>query len=187
MKNWKFKISDILFVVFIALLIIPQTRTPIQVALNKLKVAVWSPSVENSRDQQSLMPFKYQLYDLNSESVIIPVGEGNITFLSYWATWCPPCLAEMPGIQELYTDYGDKVEFILLTQEDPKVVQRFLDKKGYNLPVYFPQNTPEILSSKSIPTNYIIDGHGTILIKETGAADWNSKKVRTLLDGLVAQ
>ncbi|WP_170861921.1 hypothetical protein [Maribacter aquivivus] len=47
MKKRKFKISDIIFVVFILLLIIPQTRTPIQVAVNKLKVAVWSPSVED--------------------------------------------------------------------------------------------------------------------------------------------
>ena len=188
MKKRKFKISDILFVVIIALLIIPQTRTPIQVALNKLKVAVWSPSVENSRDQQSLMPFKYQLSDLNNESVIIPVGEGNITFLSYWATWCPPCLAEMPSIQELYKDYGQQIDFLLLTQEDPQVVQRFLDKKGYDLPVYFPQmNTPHLFRAKSVPTNFSIDAQGTILIKETGAADWNSEKVRKLIDELLAK
>ena len=188
MKKRKFNIRDILFVLFIVVLLIPQTRAPIQVALNKLKVAVWSPSIESIGGQQKLMPFKYQLSNLNNEEVIISVGEGNVTFLSYWATWCPPCLAEMPSIQELYRDYGDKVEFLLLTQEDPQVVQRFLNKKEYDLPAYFPQmNAPELLRSKSIPTNYIIDAQGTILIKETGAADWNSTKVRTLLDGLLDQ
>ena len=188
MKKRKFKISDIFFVVFIALLIIPQTRTPIQVALNKLKVAVWSPSVNSVADQNKLEPFGYRVTDINGQTKTIAVGEDKVTFLSYWATWCPPCLAEMPGIQKLYKDYGDKMEFILLTQEDPQVVQRFLTKKGYDLPVYFPQmNTPEILSSKSIPTNYIIDAQGSILIKETGAADWNSEKVRTLLDELLAK
>ena len=188
MKKRKFKISDIFFVVFIALLIIPQTRTPIQVALNKLKVAVWSPSVNSVAEQNKLEPFGYRVTDINGQTKTIAVGEDKVTFISYWATWCPPCLAEMPSIQEFYKDYGDRIEFILLTQEDPQVVERFLDKKGYVLPVYFPQmNTPEILSSKSIPANYIIDAQGSILIKETGAADWNSEKVRTLLDELLAK
>jgi thiol-disulfide isomerase/thioredoxin len=188
MKKRKFKISDILFVVFIALLIIPQTRTPIQVALNTLKVAIWSPSVNSVADKNKVEPFGYRVTDIEGQTKTIAVGKGKVVFISYWATWCPPCLAEMPSIQKLFRDYGEKVEFILLTQEDPQVAKRFLNKKGYDLPVYFPQmNTPEILSSKSIPTNYIIDAQGTILIKETGAADWNSKKVRTLLDGLLLQ
>ena len=188
MKKRKFKISDTLFVLFIALLIIPQTRTPIQVALNKLKVAVWSPSVEEVDDQEKVKAFGYHVTDLAGQAKTIAIGKGKVTFISYWATWCPPCLAEMPSIQELYTDYGDKVAFVLLTNEDPQVVQRFLNKKGYDLPVYFPQMTaPEILSSRSIPTNFVIDTQGTILIKETGAADWNCQKVRTLLDGLLAQ
>ena len=45
--------------------------------------------------------------------------------------------------------------------------------------------TPEILEENSIPTNYVIDANGKIIIKETGAADWNSKKVRELLNGLI--
>ena len=188
MKFRKPKISDIIFVVFIALLLIPQTRTPIQVALNKLKVAVWSPSVEDVEDQRQVPPFQYAVRDLEGKVKHIGIGQGKITFLSYWATWCPPCIAELPGIQDLYKDYGDKVNFVLLTQEEPERVQRFITKKGYDVPVYFPQmQAPEMLQDNSIPTNYIIDGQGNITIKETGAADWNSAKVRALLDGLLAK
>jgi len=188
MKKRKFKISDIIFVVFIALLLIPQTRTPIQVALNKLKVAVWSPSVSAMEDQEQVQPFQYAVEDLSGKSKNIAVGQGKVTFLSYWATWCPPCIAELPGIQELYTDYGDKLNFVLLTQEETKKVQRFMTKKGYDLPVYIPQmQAPEILKSNSLPTNYIIDAQGNITIKETGAADWNSVKVRKLLDELLSK
>jgi len=188
MKKRKFKISDIIFVIFIALLLIPQTRTPIQVALNKLKVAVWSPSVEDEEDQEQVVPFEYVVQELNGTIKHIAIGKGKITFLSYWATWCPPCIAELPGIQALYTDYGDNVEFVLLTQEETTKVQRFITKKGYDVPVYIPQmQAPEILQSNSLPTNYVIDAKGNIIIKETGAADWNSKKVRTLLDGLLSK
>lgn len=185
MKKRKFKITDILFVVFIALLLIPQTRKPIQVGLNKLKVLVWSPTVKDV-EGKILRPFDYTVKDLNNELQSIPIGQGKVTFISYWATWCPPCLAELPSIQDVYTDYGDKVNFVLLTEEDRDVVQRFLVKKGYELPVYFPQmNTPELLKSRSIPTNYLIDAQGKIRVRETGAADWNSEKVRTLLDSLL--
>ncbi|WP_339625993.1 TlpA disulfide reductase family protein [uncultured Maribacter sp.] len=188
MKKRKFKISDIIFVVFIALLLIPQTRTPIQVALNKLKVAVWSPSVEDEEDQEQVVPFEYVVQELNGATKRIAIGQGKVTFLSYWATWCPPCIAELPGIQELYSDYGDKVDFVLLSQEETDKVQRFITKKGYDVPVYIPQmQAPEILQSNSLPTNYIIDAKGNIIIKETGAADWNSNKVRILLDGLLSK
>ena len=188
MKLGKPKISDIIFVVFIALLLIPQTRTPIQVALNKLKVAVWSPSVADEEDQDQVQPFRYRVQDIEGRSQQIAIGQGKVTFLSYWATWCPPCIAELPGIQKLYADYGDKVEFVLLTQEAPEKVRHFLTKKGYDIPVSFPQmQAPEILKSNSLPTNFIIDKKGNIIIKETGAADWNSEKVRTLLNELVAQ
>lgn len=186
MKKRKFKISDIIFVVFIVLLLIPQTRIPIQVAVNKLKVAIWSPTVEDAEDQNQVTPFQYTVVDMEGEAKSISVGKGEVTFISYWATWCPPCIAELPGIQDLYTDYGDKVNFMLLTQEAPEKVQRFITKKGYELPIYFPQmQAPEVLQENSIPTNYVIDGKGNIIIKETGAADWNSKKVRTLLDDLL--
>ena len=186
MKKRKFKISDIIFAVFILLLIIPQTRTPIQVAVNKLKVAVWSPSVEDEEDQNEVTPFEYVVVDLQGNSQNISVGKGKVTFVSYWATWCPPCIAELPGIQDLYKDYGDKVNFILLTQEEPDKVQRFINKKDYELPIYLPQmQAPEILQENSIPTNYVIDATGKIIIKETGAADWNSKKIRKLLDELI--
>ncbi|APQ17283.1 TlpA family protein disulfide reductase [Maribacter hydrothermalis] len=186
MKKRKIKISDIIFVVFILLLIIPQTRTPIQVAVNKLKVAVWSPSIQDEGNQNEVSPFQYAVIDLQGNTKSIGIGKGRVTFLSYWATWCPPCIAELPGIQELYKDYGGKVNFVLLTQEEPEKVQRFVSKKGYELPIYFPQmQTPEILEENSIPTNYVIDANGKIIIKETGAADWNSKKVRKLLDELL--
>jgi len=188
MKKRKFKISDIIFVAFILLLLIPQTRTPIQVAVNKLKVVVWSPSVEDEKNQDQIVPFQYAVTNLQGDTKSISVGKGKVTFISYWATWCPPCIAELPGIQQLYDAYGDRVNFLLLTQEAPEKVERFVRKKGYELPIYFPQmQTPAILQENSIPTNYVIDAQGTIIIKETGAADWNSSKVRNLLNELLAK
>jgi hypothetical protein len=88
----------------------------------------------------------------------------------------------------LHTDYGDRITFLLLANEKPETVQRFLEKKALDLPVFIPQiKAPEALYETSIPTNYVLSQEGKIIIKETGAADWNSERVRLLLDNLLQE
>lgn len=182
----KFSWKNILFIGFIIVLLIPQTRVPIQVALNKVKVAVFKPSAFAKADQYKLPPFNYVVKSMDGLAREVPIGQGKVTFISYWATWCPPCIAELPSIEALYADYGNKVQFVLLTNEDPEVVTKFLDKKGLNLPAVSPvMNAPELLYERSIPTNYVIDKEGTIVIKEKGAANWDSENVRNTLERLL--
>ncbi len=186
MKKKKFKLSNLLFIILIALMIIPQTRKPIQIALHQLSVSIFSPSAFAKADQTQLPPFTYKLSSIDGVAREANIGQGKVTFISYWATWCPPCIAELPSIAQLYADYGNRVDFVLITQEDPEVVKRFLEKKQLNIPAVFPKmNTPEILYEKSIPTNYVIDKTGNIVIKEQGAKDWNSDSVREILDNLI--
>jgi len=173
MNKKKFSVKNTLFIVFIVLLIIPQTRKPIQVAINSLKVKIFSPSAFAKADQTQLKPFTYKITSINGLSRDAKIG--------------PPCIAELPSIEKLYTDYGNKVDFVLITQEEPDKVKRFLERKQLNIPAVLPQmETPEQLYERSIPTNYIIDKTGKIVIKEKGAADWNSDKVRETLDKLIA-
>ena len=187
MKKRKLSISDGLLFIFVLLLIIPQTRKPIQVALNNIKMQFFSPSVLEEEDQISLQPFSYQVTAMDGTSSSIEIGRDKVTFISYWATWCPPCIAEMSSIQKVYDDYGDSVQFILLTNEELEVVKEFLNKKQYTLPAYIPRmQAPEELYEKSIPTNFIIDKSGKIVIKETGSTDWNAKRFRQILDKLIA-
>lgn len=184
----KFTWQNLLFIVVILLLIIPQTRTPIQVALNKIKVAIFSPSAFAKEDQAQLKPFSYKVKTLDGRSSEMAIGSGKVTFISYWATWCPPCIAELPSIEALYADYGTKVQFLLITNENPEVVEKFLKKKEIDLPAVLPaMETPEILFERSIPTNYIIDQKGNIVVKEKGASDWNSDSIRAILDNLLAE
>ncbi|MBE15203.1 MAG: TlpA disulfide reductase family protein [Dokdonia sp.] len=185
-KKKTFSWQNILFVVFIAILIIPQTRKPIQVALNQLVVAVATPAPLEKEAQIQVTPFEYELITLDGFTRKAPIGKGRVTFISYWATWCPPCIAELPSIAALYTAYGNKVDFLLITDEDPAVVFAFLEKKSLNLPVVFPaMPTPDILRETSIPTNYIIDAEGRIIIKKQGPANWDSDQVHSTLDRLL--
>lgn len=190
MKLKKFKASNLLFIVLIALLIIPQSRTFIQVNLQKaiVKFSPFGPSRIAQEEQVQLQPFDYRVTSLDGIKVNSPVGKGKVTFISYWATWCPPCIAEIPSLELLYADYGNTVNFLFITNEEPDKVQKFLDRKELNIPAVRPlMNTPEALYERSIPTNYIIDKKGNIVLKEQGAANWNNAEVRELLDSLLAQ
>ena len=188
MKKKKPSLSTIIFVLFIILMIIPQTRMPIQEGLGKISVALFSPSAMAEEDQTQLQPFTYQLSTLEGTPANAEIGKGKVTFLSYWATWCPPCRAELPSIQKLYADYGDTVDFLLITHEDPNTIQSFLDEKQFDLPVVLPRmKTPAALLERTIPTNYVIDKTGKIIIKEQGATDWNSQKMRKTLDALLGE
>lgn len=183
-KRWK----NLIFIAVVALIIIPQTRKPIQVALNKIVVAVIKPSAFAKADQTQLPPFDYEVVSVDGIQRKAAVGQGRVTLISYWATWCPPCIAELPSIAALYADYGNKVDFLLITNEDSEVVTKFLRKKAINIPAVHPgMDTPEALFERSIPTNYVIDKKGNIVIKKQGPADWNSAEVRETLDALIAE
>ena len=177
---------DILFYVFILLLLIPDTRIPMISLLKKLTltapIKIKTPTETKVSETDYQWPFK----TMSGESKSLEDIKGEVVFLNFWATWCPPCIAEMPGIQRLYEEYGNKVKFILISTEKPEVLQTFLEKKQYTFPVYI-QNyqTPEIFRSNSIPTSFIISGDGNIVMKKKGAAKWNSKKIKNLFDNLL--
>ncbi len=181
-KNW----SNILFGVFIVLLIIPQTRMPIQIFIQRL--ASFSPSEIDKEDRAVLKDYDWNLVTMNSEKVNLSQSEDKVVLINFWATWCPPCVAEMPELQELYDTYRDKVDFYFITNEQPKTIHFFMEKKGYNLPVYIQvAPSPKILKSSSLPTSYLISKSGEIVMRKTGAASWNSDKVHQVLDKLLVE
>ena len=110
----------------------------------------------------------------------------EVIFLNFWATWCSPCVAELPEIQKLYEKYGDKVVFMLVTNESPEVVNAFMEKQGYLLPVfYMGTQPPEVLAHSSLPTTFIISRDGKIVTRKKGAAKWNSRATEKIFDELL--
>ena len=176
-KNW----SNILFGIFILLLFIPQTGKPIRVFVNRL--LAFSPGIEAEGKRDVLTDYNWNLTDLQGNTVDFNQFKGKKIVVNFWATWCPPCVAEMPSMQELYSDYKDKVVFLFITNDDNEALQKFKEKYNYDIPVYREKSrTPALLQSNSLPTTYVINEKGEIVIDKTGAADWNSGKVRALLE-----
>lgn len=177
---------NIIFLIGIAILIIPQTRQPIQVLLHKGFSYINQASIIDSADREEVTYQDWYLKSDNDTVLNFKDTQGKVVFINFWATWCPPCIAEMPSIQALYDDYKDKVVFIFSTSDDFETIQTFKEKRNFTFEVYRPsRNIPSELETSSIPRTFIINKKGEIVVDKSGAVDWNSERVRTQLDQLL--
>lgn len=179
--------NNIIFFIAIALLLFTPVGTFVKIQLLKIYVAVSSPSSIEEADRVVINDFNWKLIDHKGNSVNFQEMEGEIILVNFWATWCPPCIAEMPNLNELHKDYGDKIRFLFIANDDLEKVQAYLTKNNYDLPVYFQKSkAPSTLYSRSIPATFLIDDRGKIIMKKIGVSDWNSETVRNQIDELIA-
>ena len=186
MKLTKNQKSNLIFLAVIAMLLFTPVGKYVKVWVNRL--LAFSPSVTTVEKRDVLEDYRWELRSLEGKPFYFEEAKGKVVVLNFWATWCPPCIAEMPGLQKLYDDYKDKVVFVFASNERADVINNFMTKNDYNLPVFNPvSRAPQLLASESIPTTYVVDKQGAIVIAKSGVADWNSKKVRTLIDDLLLE
>ena len=117
----------------------------------------------------------FSLIDQYGETHTLSDYKGKIVFLNFWATWCPPCKAELPYIQELYEEYqameDPDVVFLGVTfpsygnEQDVAGITAFLEENGYTFPVLMDTEAsllqPYYISA--FPTTFIIDTDGNVL------------------------
>ncbi|MBA4538575.1 TlpA family protein disulfide reductase [Bacillus aquiflavi] len=113
----------------------------------------------------------FELKTLTGETVKLSDYKGKKVILNFWATWCPPCRAEMPDMQKFYEKMGTD-EVILAVNLDPGAdVQGFMTEMGATFPVLLDEEESVMKTYKilSIPTTFFIDSEGVIRQKYTGA------------------
>ncbi len=186
------KISDVIFIALIIALFIPNSRVAIGGFVNRVKSMIIEPSVEKHGEEVVLTANDYfwELEDINGNKVNLQDYQGKVVFLNLWATWCPPCVGEMPGIQQLYDKFkdNDDVRFLLVSNESSQKVKPFIEKKSYTFPVYTTQyQSPKVFFSQSIPTTFVISKDGKIKIKETGALNWGGSKMEGIINDLIKE
>lgn len=187
-KKWYSILSDFVFVILIALLVIPSTRIP--VASFFIKLTSLPPSTLDINEQTYISDDSkaWILMDMSGNQVNFGTLNDKPVFLNIWATWCPPCIAELPGIADLHKQYGDKVNFVLVSSESRAKVRGFAKgKKMESLPFYQNEYLPSDFYSESVPTTFIIDTNGKIVLAKKGVARWNSGKVEELLNSLTSK
>ncbi len=125
------------------------------------------------------------------ESIRLSSLKGKVVFINFWATWCPPCIAEMPTIQNLYSEFkdNDKVAIIMLDVDNQREKsQKFMDKRKFDLPVYTPASSiPSSYLSGAIPTTLVLNKWGKVVFKHEGMGDFSSEKFKTFIKELIAE
>ena len=131
--------------------------------------------------------YDWPLQTLDGEEISLSEFQGKPVFLNIWATWCPPCVQEMPSIQRLLESVeGEEVAVVLVSSESAETVQRFMEKRELDMPVYVTAaDPPDTFRTAGVPATFIIDPEGTIVYRQVGAADWSSEQCVSFLRGLI--
>lgn len=175
------KSSDLIFLILLIVLFTPGGRVYMQrlILMSGLMGSI-EVNMDEELNEESL---NWELEDLNGNRVSISELNDKPVFLNFWATWCPPCKAEMPAIESLYAERRKDMHMLLVSYEDPNKVRAFLKEEAWeNLPVYFPLSSiPKQLKAEALPTTFIIDSQGKILHRSKGMSDWSSGEVQSFI------
>ena len=121
----------------------------------------------------------------NGQILNLSDQKGKVILMNFWATWCPPCVAEMPSVNELYEklQHNKNIVFIMVDADhDFNKSVPFMNKHQFTLPLYEANSEmPENLLGGSIPTTVIFDKNGQLVFHHEGAGDYSSVKVADYL------
>ncbi len=131
---------------------------------------------------------EFNLLSLKGDRVLLSSLRGKVVVLNFWATWCGPCIQELPHLQEFYTRNKDKAKIAVLavtTDENRALVDPFIKKNKYTFNVLFDEGLRGPYEVRGIPTTYIIDSAGNLRVRMVG---FNAnEKLVPYLEGLVAE
>jgi len=129
----------------------------------------------------------FSLQALDGGSISLNDYAGQVILVNMWATWCPPCKAEMPGINAFYEDYKDDgfVVLAINSQEDAATVQKFISEQGFTFPVLLDGRgaVMNLYQVRGLPTTFIIDRNGQVQFSHSGAITYEQleKVIQPLL------
>lgn len=194
-KKW-FTFSNIstalLIIIMLAMLFSPDIKGLVIQGL--MKVGLFQPDIpenlrENSTVSNKVKEQEVSFTDVKGKMISLSDMKGRVVFMNFWATWCPPCIAEMPSINSLYLKYKDNKNVVfIMVDVDSKIDAsiEFMKKRNFNLPVYIPASEiPNDYFSGSMPTTVILNKAGNIAFHHLGGADYANPEVSEFIDKLV--
>jgi len=125
----------------------------------------------------------FTVYDADGNAVTLSSLKGKPVIFNFWASWCPPCKAEMPDFEDAYLEYGDRICFMMInmtdgSQETVATAQAYIDGQEYTFPVYFDTDISAAItySVTSIPATYFVDAEGNLIAAGKGMLTASSIK-----------
>lgn len=133
----------------------------------------------------------FTLKDHAGKQITLKELRGKVVFLNFWATWCPPCIEEMPSIEKLHR-YLEKKGVVILAvnyQESPQRVGEFFRQHNLTFTALLDRDgrVLELYQAWGLPVSVVINKRGEIVARAMGSKDWYSEEVLQLFHRLVAE
>jgi thiol-disulfide isomerase/thioredoxin len=169
-----------------------------------LMITLVAPGVGSAAENETGAPDRVQLGEFAPASSPVPAPavsfndsagntvslsdfRGKLVVINLWATWCEPCLREMPSLARLQSRLGDRIIVVAVSEDrgGSKAVEPFIDKLGLkSVKIYIdPKNAVgHAFEVRGLPTSILVDREGKVLGRVEGAADWDSAKIMGILE-----
>jgi thiol-disulfide isomerase/thioredoxin len=143
------------------------------------------PSNPGERGDFGVADYNWQLTSLDGRTLSFSEFQNKVVFLNVWATWCGPCVAEMPAIQRLHDAVSaDGIALVLVSDEDAAEVRDFVRAGNFTFPVYLSKALPAVFESEGIPATFVVSREGRVVLSHLGAAAWDSAACQSFLRAL---
>jgi len=195
MRLKKISLSDvatILLVLFtVAMLFSIKARTWIIMGL--MSLGFYNPKIPVIKPGEKLMPAPAMMVQtIDGKTINLQQQKGKVVFINFWATWCPPCLAEMPTVNDFYEKVKNDPNIIFLAVDVDNRLNSspaYMRKQGYQIPVYGGNldGLPTTFYSGTIPTTLVIDKRGLVVFNHTGKASYDGDEFAKFVLGLAKQ
>jgi peroxiredoxin len=135
----------------------------------------------------------FTLRDINGEQVSLSQYRGKVVLMNFWATWCAPCMLEMPHLQTMYTELQEQGLVVLsISIDDARAsskVKPLIKKNGYTFPVLLDKETTVVSRfnpGKEVPYTMIVDREGRIVERHAGYNPGDEKELRAQVERILA-
>jgi thiol-disulfide isomerase/thioredoxin len=140
----------------------------------------------NAKDLPHAATFSF--INSNGKTATTADLRGKVVFINFWASWCPPCRAEMPSLENLYPKLNDNSNFVFLfinEDDDRSKGLKFLETNHFTIPFYQASgDVPAEIFSGSLPTTIVLDKKGKVVLKHSGMASYDTQDFITQLKEL---
>lgn len=151
-----------------------------------------SDGMDSSEIEERKPVGEFDLIEADGKKVSIQDYRGKVVILSFWASWCTPCLVELPTFAQIEKKFGDRGFAVVPVNVDDGDVgknfaKEFWSKNGFEFPSFY--DTQKELAEKFevdiLPSNFVIDRQGRIVFSGFGATDWTAPETAEIIEGLV--
>ena len=127
-----------------------------------------------------------ELITLDGKEINWSQMDGKVVFINFWATWCGPCIKEMPSIQNAQEQFSEKdIMFLLATEEGVTRIRDFKEARQFSLNLVIQKTPLATLNIVALPTTYIFDTEGNLAFQETSARQWDDPENIEMLQGII--